>query len=922
MGGIAAIALAIYSFTELNQNVYFGEGSKVNLSTLLSLVGSTFTNKDQYGLPVFAGLMLIGMAVVFVVSLLVYRNRAPLGIALVLFALMPAHSIMTHWSDNEERDHWFGYWFGHDMFTPPPFKGSDGKPLYPEMDRDSVVFGGTDPGRFCPTYMIFCDSFIPHKCMPKEDQNFDRRDCYLITQNALADNTYLCYIRAQYNRSAQIDPPFFQELFRSDGEKQENYTTNSFARLFIPLDHLFINLGDNIEKNRRTYTSWFEESDFTDLPGFASQLRQQSDPLSKYLYDNLTSDTQKLLSASGADKNLGRNLAKDLNVLLERELVAKKLKAEKEAERDALDQAIEAGSTSSSKKKHRDELVAEIDALAKVGPLYTSERFTQVQLSEYIRDFIAQNPQSHTRIRLNRLLLEAAYPKAIAHSPSAVYPDREIITPSVEDSQRCFQEYLNDAQRRLQMNQLKPGEDVKVVDNRVQVSGQVAVMSINGLLTKVIFDKNPKNSFYVEESFPLDWMYPYLTPFNNIMKINRHPLPELTEDIVRRDHEFWSQYSERFIGNWITYDTPLTNITAFVEKTYLRHDFSGFKGDRKFIRDDQAQKAFSKLRSSIGGVYAWRISDPNNHNPAIQQRMIKEAEFAFKQAFAFCPYSPEAVFRYVNLLLTFQRLDDALLISSTCLKLDPYNGQVIDLVKRLESFKHQTAEASPPQQNLQQLEQAVRENPTNFITAFNLAGFYLQAQQTNRAITILDGVLNNPLADANILRTIAQAYIAIGNAPKLQETANKLQALADANPKNFEAQIGLVNCSRHLQQNQKALQIVDQLLNAEGVDGNTLVQVAQECSSLGDYPRLERALEKLVKASPDSAEAWYDLAAIKASLGKMQEVFPALTRSFELNAKRRSLDARTKDLVLEAQKDPRFAQVRSMPEFQRLTGTK
>ena len=99
---------------------------------------------------------------------------------------------------------------------------------------------------------------------------------------------------------------------------------------------------------------------------------------------------------------------------------------------------------------------------------------------------------------------------------------------SPEDSQRCFQEYLADAQRRLQLNQLKPGEDVKVIDNRVQVSGQVAVMAINGLLTKVMFDRNPKNEFFVEESFPLDWMYPHLTPFGIIMKINRQPLPELT----------------------------------------------------------------------------------------------------------------------------------------------------------------------------------------------------------------------------------------------------------------------------------------------------------------------------------------------------------------------------------------------------------
>ncbi len=48
------------------------------------------------------------------------------------------------------------------------------------------------------------------------------------------------------------------------------------------------------------------------------------------------------------------------------------------------------------------------------------------------------------------------------------------------------------------------------------------------LLVKVIFDKNTNREFYVEESFPLDWMYPYLEPHGMIFKLNRQPLPELS----------------------------------------------------------------------------------------------------------------------------------------------------------------------------------------------------------------------------------------------------------------------------------------------------------------------------------------------------------------------------------------------------------
>ena len=62
---------------------------------------------------------------------------------------------------------------------------------------------------------------------------------------------------------------------------------------------------------------------------------------------------------------------------------------------------------------------------------------------------------------------------------------------------------------------------------------------------------------------------------------------------------------------------------------------------------------------------------------------------AFRQAFALCPYSPEAVFRYVQLLLQLNRLEDARLVAQTCLKLDPNNSQVMSLVENLKSHKPQ-----------------------------------------------------------------------------------------------------------------------------------------------------------------------------------------------------------------------------------------
>jgi tetratricopeptide (TPR) repeat protein len=604
-GGAGALGVALYAATVTFQT----DRASMLSSTALFGLEASFDPLVR-----FTALFSLALAAAVILVFMVARTRPPMLALVALFAVMPAKSILSHWANNEQRGHLFGYWFGHDMFR-PPFQTPESKPLYPEMARDAVLFGGTDPGRFAPTYMIFCESFIPPRCKPM-DPTFDRRDVYLITQNALADGTYLNYIRAHYQRSTQIDPPFFQDMLRGRRDAQLG-RTNVLARMVQPLDTFLLDFGARVEAGRRR---------------------------------------------------------------------------------------------------------------------------------------------------------------------EGVFPSREIYIPNGEDHARCMNEYFTDAQRRHDLGQLKPGEDVRLdkTTGRLQVSGQVAVMAINALLAKVIFDNNPTHEFYVEESFPLDWMYPQLEPYGVIMKINREKIAEMTADMTDRDHRFWSLYCDRLIGNWITYDTSVRDICDFVVRVYEHRDFKGFTGDRKFIRDDQAQKSFSKLRSSIAGVYAWRFA--NAKGAAEQARMLKEADFAFRQAFAFCPYSPEAVLRYTTLLASVGRFEDAVLVAETSLRFDPDNQTIRNWARQIRDIQQGQGRLRDAESRLGELERTLATNPADSRAAFDVASVYLMLQRTNDALRVLDQLLAQSNPPPGTILSIANAFAQLGQGPRLEIALGRLTALTPNSP--------------------------------------------------------------------------------------------------------------------------------------------
>ena len=448
--------------------------------------------------------------------------------------------------------------------------------------------------------------------------------------------------------------------------------------------------------------------------------------------------------------------------------------------------------------------------------------------------------------------------------------------PTTNEVQKCVEDYGADVQIRSKKGKLKPGENFRMVDGKPKAEGWVATTEISALIAKSIFDKNPDREFYYEESFSLDWMYPYLAPHRLLMRLNHQPLNEMPAEQIQEDEDFWSKEMAGKIGDWLTKDSPVSNVCVFAVNNFAGKDLSASTGTPKFVRDKYSME-YSKLRCSVAGVYAWRCSLPGSSafcppeyrqkTPASQQALIRETDFAFKQAFAFCPYSPEAVFRYVNFLLGLAQteeagghpekamhyFDDAILIaktSVTCLPKDgplSHNEQIKALIDQTERYKSQLFPATLSERDLARLEKEFGFNPTNFAIGLDLARSYLSGGQTNKALGLLDQIVASKDVNVSALQNIAMIFAQLGNVAKL-----------------------------------------------------------------------EAALARSTEVAPESPETWYNFAALEAALGKKSEAIADLKKALALNSQRLRTDPSAHDMAADASKDTRFNSIKGDSDFQSL----
>jgi hypothetical protein len=213
----------------------------------------------------------------------------------------------------------------------------------------------------------------------------------------------------------------------------------------------------------------------------------------------------------------------------------------------------------------------------------------------------------------------------------------QLTLPIEADSRQAFDSYLADAQRRFQHDQqfpdepkqVRPGESIQpipgaVTDNsgnpQIEVSGNVAVMSINERIFQGILDKNPGMSFAVEESYPFLSTYGSAAPLGPLMELQSPNAQNgLTLDTAGDALDYWRVASEQ-----------------------LQTDAEAPEGS-------EVRRSYSHMAVAQANLLA-------SHNyPA-------EAEATYRIAMELEPSSTEAVYGLSALLGQSGRLDEAQLL--------------------------------------------------------------------------------------------------------------------------------------------------------------------------------------------------------------------------------------------------------------------
>jgi tetratricopeptide (TPR) repeat protein len=256
-------------------------------------------------------------------------------------------------------------------------------------------------------------------------------------------------------------------------------------------------------------------------------------------------------------------------------------------------------------------------------------------------------------------------------------------------------------------------------------------VSLNSAVGEWIFlhnrdkkDGSPRH-FYVEESFPMQWSYPYAIPHGLCYEIAHDKMDVLPPGTAEKDLAWWDDYIKKLDA------------------------VPGFRND------DLALHSFAKLRNTGGNIYAFR-------------NMKQESEKAYRQALSMWPGNTETTSNLVNLLSSEGRFKDAWDLIVESLPFDP-NSKILQRLKVATEARYKASQDLP-----QQL-MALQASPLNR----QLLAQVLQNLMILGRMADVDAVLKKAISDSpgdvSFLRDMINFYATQSRIPQALEVAKALQ---------------------------------------------------------------------------------------------------------------------------------------------------
>jgi len=195
----------------------------------------------------------------------------------------------------------------------------------------------------------------------------------LIAEHWLPRQTDLFNVVIQSGAVLAVIPLFSQRFHRFLHQWREPATRDYILKLLLA----FVITGFGGLMLEREGSPKFKPGDFLDMPAFASKLKNPAptDWVSLYLSAKLPSDTRSLLNSGDTGAELRKALARDLT------------------------------------------------QVEQAGPIYDEKRFAEVHLSAETLGQVKENPDGKDLVRLNRRLLNEAYPGLIKNRKPFKLPE-------------------------------------------------------------------------------------------------------------------------------------------------------------------------------------------------------------------------------------------------------------------------------------------------------------------------------------------------------------------------------------------------------------------------------------------------------------------------------------------------------------------